>query len=239
MSHLIWKSYWDNDVDRFRRLLAPAGFNAQSATKTLTVNFAPSSGGSPGGLGTSPRPSPKPRKGSAYGPGAPGSKGNPSAAVGTIGRSEINSRDYAGLTLLLRAASSTAPDAIYFVEALLDHPAIDIYARDHESGWNALHRALYVGNISIARLLLQAEQRILTETLSGSVNSRVGELIKTKDREGNSPFDLYNSTIATRDATQGSFDDTSDTDSVASGPDEPQLLVYPALNSAPCMENPC
>ncbi|CAI4215732.1 unnamed protein product [Parascedosporium putredinis] len=202
MSHLIWKSYWDNDVDRFRRLLAPAGFNAQSAAKPSR---------------------PKPRKGSAYGSGAPGSKGNPSSAAGTIGRSEINSRDYAGLTLLLRAASSTAPDAIYFVEALLDHPAIDIYARDHESGWNALHRALYVGNISIARLLLQAEQRILTETLSGSVNSRVGELIKTKDREGNSPFDLYNSTIATRDATQGSFDDTSDTDSVASGPGEPQF----------------
>lgn len=29
--------------------------------------------------------------------------------------------------------------------------------------------------------------------------SRVGRLIKTKDHEGNSPFDLYHSTIGERD----------------------------------------
>jgi hypothetical protein len=126
---------------------------------------------------------------------------------------------------LLRAASSPAPDAASFIEALLDHPAIDIYARDYESGWNALHRALYAGNIAIARLLLQAEQRILTETPSGPANGRVGELIKTKDREGNSPFDLYNSTIAMRDErAQASLGDDSDTESTFSG--ESNMLVF-------------
>ncbi|PKS05053.1 hypothetical protein jhhlp_008420 [Lomentospora prolificans] len=224
MSHLLWKYYWDNDADRFRRLLAPSGFNAQSTAKASTVNFG-SSGGSPGGHATSPRPGSKPRKSSGYALGAQGSKIGALSGLGTIGKSEINSRDYAGLTLLLRAASSTAPNAICFVEALLDHPAIDIYVRDYESGWNALHRALYAGNVSIARLLLQAEQRILTETPSNAANGRVGQLIKTKDREGNSPFDLYNSTIATRDTNQSPLEDLSDTESSASGTGDPNLLV--------------
>ncbi|SPN99016.1 related to myosin-like protein [Cephalotrichum gorgonifer] len=184
MSHTLWRSYWENDVDRFRRLVAPAPVSKHV--------------GGPNGF----------RHGGSSGPGA------------NLGKAEINSRDHAGLTLLLRAASSTSENAIAIVEALLEHPAIDIYARDPESGWNALHRALYAGNIAIARLLLRAEQRIMTETLVGTANSRVGQLIKTKDREGNSPFDLYNSTIAARRATDALEADDSDTESTVSSLDE-------------------
>lgn len=190
MTHLLWKSFWEDDVDRFRRLLSPGAHGAQSVTRP---NLSSPGGNSPGGLGTSPRPPVRSRK-----PPGPGT-GQGHARHGNTGyaKSEVNSRDHAGLTLLLRAASLTTENALGFVEALLAHPAIDIYAQDPESGWNALHRALYAGNTSIARLLLEKERNDLTGH-TASV-SRVGQLIKTKDHEGNSPFDLYNSTIGERD----------------------------------------
>lgn len=119
-----------------------------------------------------------------------------------LSRHEINSRDHAGLTVLLRAASSTHPNARDFVQALLDHPSLDLYAQDSESGWNALHRSLYAGNISIARMLLAKERTDLTNRTNISSAVKVGQLIKTKDHEGNSPFDLYNSTIAMRSLKQ-------------------------------------
>ncbi|KAI1100629.1 hypothetical protein F4804DRAFT_318394 [Jackrogersella minutella] len=187
MSHLLWKYYWENDVDKFRRLLAPISYSQNPSKKPSTII------GSPGAFGSSPRAT-KPRRASGFGSGtvAPKNAGN------NLGKSEVNSRDHSGLTILLRAASSTSSDAICFVEALLDHPAIDIYIQDHESGWNALHRALYNGNISIARLLLEKERKDLTNSLGGATVTRVGQLIKTKDHEGNSPFDVYNATIALR-----------------------------------------
>lgn len=215
MSHILWKSYWENDVDRFRRLVVPATFSAHTPAKGSAVNLT-LAGGSPGGLATSPRPGAKSRKASGYGGGPQGSKNSSSGPGAALGKTEINSRDHAGLTLLLRAASSAGPNSITFVEMLLEHPAIDIYVRDTESGWNALHRALYVGNIAIARLLLRAEQRIMMEAPGGAMTSRVGELIKAKDREGNSPFDLYNSTIAARTLDDGLDANDSDSDSVAS-----------------------
>ncbi|KAH6681175.1 BTB/POZ domain-containing protein [Plectosphaerella plurivora] len=161
MSHLLWKYYLDNDVDRFRRLLAPAGHGHGTQ------------GSGSWASGTSPRVA-KSRKASTFG------------ALAALGKAEVNSRDHAGLTLLLRAASSASSSAFAFVEALLAHPAIDLHAQDPESGWNALHRALYAGNISIARFL--------TEQAHSSVVA--------KDHEGYSPFDLYNSTIALRDLKQ-------------------------------------
>ncbi|KAI0966148.1 hypothetical protein F4678DRAFT_302014 [Xylaria arbuscula] len=183
----LWKCFWENDIDNFCRLLAPAGYSHTPAR-------SPGPGvGSPGVLGTSPRSVPKARKVSGFGAGLSGAK----SSASTFGKAEINSRDYCGLTLLLRAASSTSSDAIAFVQALLDHPAIDIYVQDPESGWNALHRALYNGNISVARLLLEKERKDLTESF-GPSTTKIGHLIKTKDHEGNSPFDLYNATIALR-----------------------------------------
>src|SRR5690606_20462133 len=138
-----------------------------------------SGGNSASGPATPPRSGAKGRKVPGHPPGSHGTK---NGSNNTLGKAEVNSRDHAGLTLLLRAASSPSPNALPFVEALLEHPAVDLYARDTESGWNALHRALYAGNIAIARLLLQTEQRFLTET-SGAA-ARVGQLIKSKDREG-------------------------------------------------------
>ncbi|KAK8045213.1 BTB/POZ domain-containing protein 1 [Apiospora rasikravindrae] len=200
MSHLLWKYYWENDVDRFRRLLAPAGYSQ---------NTYPSKGpgivgvGSPGAFGSSPRPQNKSRKVSGQVPGG-------------FSKADLNSRDHAGLTLLLRAASSTSANAILFVEALLDHSAIDLYAQDFESGWNALHRALYNGNISIARLLLDKERKDLHVSIAGGNATKVGHLIKTKDNEGNSPFDVYNATIALRSLRmaeeRAKVDDDSDSE---------------------------
>ncbi|ROW03560.1 hypothetical protein VSDG_01409 [Cytospora chrysosperma] len=193
MSHHLWKAFQDDNVDKFRRLLAPAGYNAQSASKSPNTGTGVAS--SPGAFGTSPRNATKARKASGFGPGV----GNARSGNTNFGRAEVNSRDHVGLTILLRAASSTSENAVAFVEILLDHPAIDIYVQDPESGWNALHRALYVGNISIARLLLDKERRDLTGLTLGAPVAKVGRLIKTKDHEGNSPFDLYNSTIGERE----------------------------------------
>ncbi|KLU89259.1 BTB domain and ankyrin repeat protein [Magnaporthiopsis poae ATCC 64411] len=207
MSHLLWRSYWQDDVDRFRRLLAPAsGYTAPSTLRGPNVGAGASVGGitsaaaagSPGAVGTSPAraPTSKTRKPLAH---LGGTAGGGSAGGAAMGKAEVNSRDHAGLTLLLRAASSASPNAIAFVRALLEHPALDIYAQDVESGWNALHRALYAGNISIARLLLDKERKDLTEGVFGGASiSRIGQLIKTKDHEGNSPFDLFASTIGER-----------------------------------------
>ena len=71
---------------------------------------------------------------------------------------EINNRDHAGLTVLHRAASSSSPNAISFALALIEHPAIDLYIQDKENGWTALHRALYFGNVTIARAIPGARQ---------------------------------------------------------------------------------
>lgn len=187
MSHLLWKYYWENDVDRFRRLLGLGGHGAHAASKSPAIG----TGG--GYLGASPGGPGKPRRALAHASGHARSKDGASGLT----RSEVNSRDHAGLTVLLRAASSTDPSACDFVHALIEHPSIDLYAQDPESGWNALHRSLYFGNVSTARLLLAKERSLLTDPALQSI-SKVGQLIKTKDHEGNSPFDVYNSTIATR-----------------------------------------
>ncbi|KAK1999452.1 BTB/POZ domain-containing protein [Colletotrichum falcatum] len=208
MSHLLWKYYWENDVERFRRLLAPAAHASQTSVRTPGIAAGPLGGASPGSYATSPR-NLKTRKASTGGIGTGASKN----ITATLGKAEINSRDHAGLTVLLRAASSSDPAAILFVQALLDHPAIDLYIQDPESGWNALHRALYNGNVSVARLLLERERRILTEQTLGSSVAKAGQLIKTKDREGNSPFDLYNSTIAVRNLADSGGSDASDLES--------------------------
>ncbi|KAK3682418.1 hypothetical protein B0T22DRAFT_282969 [Podospora appendiculata] len=203
MTHLLWKYYWEDDVDKFRRLLSPASFTGPNTGRSPNIGGYGGSG-SPGGFGTSPRPTPRLRKSLGFG----ASSGNARNGGSGLGRSEVNSRDYTGLTVLLRAASSTAENAVSFVEALLEHPAIDIYIQDPESGWNALHRALYTGNISIARLLLEKERKDLTGH-TASVH-RVGQLIKTKDHEGNSPFDLYNSSIGERNLRDSVDDEESD-----------------------------
>lgn len=205
----LWKAWVDQDVDRFRRLLAPAVHATQGASKSPHIGSG-GGGGSPGAFGTSPRTFTKSRKASAFG----SSIGGVRAGQNNLGKAEVNSRDHAGLTILLRAASSTAEHALTFVQILLEHPSIDIHIQDPESGWNALHRALYTGNISIARLLLDKERRDLTGPL-GAPLAKAGRLIRTKDHEGLSPFDLYNSTIGERDLQLLENEEESDVDTDA------------------------
>jgi hypothetical protein len=139
--------------------------------------------------------------------------GNTSGAKGgssTLSRAEVNSRDHAGLTILQRAASSTSANASTFALALIDHPSTDLYIQDKENGWTALHRALYFGNITIARAILERDRKD-PNGVAGSAGTRAGSsVIKIKDHEGNSPFDVYNATIARRSLQQNG--DSTDSD---------------------------
>jgi ankyrin repeat protein len=68
--------------------------------------------------------------------------------------SVINRRDGLGRTALHLAASSLDPKALEYVQLLLESPNVNINLQDLESGWTALHRALYAGNLVAARLLV-------------------------------------------------------------------------------------
>ena len=105
--------------------------------------------------------------------------------------------DAQGRTLLHLAA--TEPQGLPFLRALLSHSQIDLIHPDLESGWTALHRALYHGNIGAARLLLDAEA---TKIASGGFPGRAS-LVKSKDHCGETPFDLLYETIAGREAALG------------------------------------
>lgn len=109
-------------------------------------------------------------------------------------------------------ASSSKPTASEFARVLLEAVPIsylDIYAQDSENGWNALHRALYAGNIGVARMLLHRDaQESLDFKRKGKGKMRDngagaagggGGLLWVKDREGNTPFDLFAQTIRKRD----------------------------------------
>lgn len=99
---------------------------------------------------------------------------------GPCSPAEVNRRDYHGRTVLHLVSASTEPVSIDYLTALLAHPAINVNLQDHESGWTALHRALYHGNLLTALTLLKR---------SPPADIRI------KDFEGLTPFDLYNSTV--------------------------------------------
>lgn len=185
-------------MDSFKRLLAnvsnaPTG--QRSAPGSITPKIgSPSNGSSPSTLsrnqkkviGTSPGAS-------AY------VRGNASP----WSRTQVNARDQNGRTLLHLIASSPKPTAIDFANALLELPFVDIYAQDSESGWTALHRALYSGNVAVAQALMQKDFRGATDfSVPSSLHHLTASLIKIKDREGNSPFDIYGATIIGRDIKQ-------------------------------------
>lgn len=81
--------------------------------------------------------------------------------------------------MLHLAASSLTPTAYTFLTILLRHPNISVNLQDYESGYTALHRALFAGNIKAARDLL----------------ARHDIDLGVKDMEGLSAFDLYNGTV--------------------------------------------
>lgn len=182
-------------MEGFHRRLEYAG-HPQNTSKSHAggVGYTSSFGsvGSPG-LASSPKSVMKSRKVS-------GQMGNVGVAKGVhanVGRAEVNMKDHVGLTILHRAVSSTSANANKFALALIEHPMIDLYIQDLESGWTALHRALYFGNITIARAIMERDRRDPTG-LGGNVTKAGASVIKIKDHEGNSPFDVYNATIARR-----------------------------------------
>lgn len=82
--------------------------------------------------------------------------------------------------------------------ALLDIPFLDLYIQDAESGWTALHRALYCGNITIAHALMARDMQAVGDYSTNSSFVNAGGLVKIKDHEGNSPFEVFGLTIAPR-----------------------------------------
>ncbi|CAG8172921.1 unnamed protein product [Penicillium nalgiovense] len=206
MSNKIWEYFIQDDVERFQRSLANATFAGPRAaggsggTSRAATNLS-SKTGSPGSMiSSSPNP-PRSKK---------NIESSPSSSVpdrtaflrgsANLSRADVNARDHYGRTLLHHVASSSKPTAFKFAHALLEVPFIDIYAQDWESGWTALHRALYAGNATIALALMARDLQDMTDfSKGGNTSHPSGGLIKIKDREGCSPFDVFGATIRARD----------------------------------------
>ena len=202
MSSYLWKFYLEDDVDTFQRLLVEAAYvtgthapKGQLGSVSNAGSLASSLGG---GSASRPARARRPSKqhpttklkigGSSYGPWA----------SLTLTRLDVNLRDRTGLTILHHAASSTASSALGFATALIDHPLCDICLQDEENGWTAMHRALYFGNVTIARAILERDMRHVSHYVRIGPALHAGGIIRVKDHEGNSPFDVFNATVAPR-----------------------------------------
>lgn len=199
MSVNLWRFFLEDDVDSFRQYLASAAYSATSQRNSTggVAGNAAFKIGSPGGLATSPRTPAKSRKSSGYiqpTAGTPQSKG----INVVLTRADVNGKDGFGRTLLHHIASSRNETAIGFATALLEVPFLDLYAQDAESGWTALHRALYFGNVSVAQALMLRDIKDATDYTTAASHAHAGGLIKIKDHEGNSPFEVFSLTIASR-----------------------------------------
>ncbi|KAJ4295418.1 hypothetical protein N0V90_007430 [Kalmusia sp. IMI 367209] len=175
MSGYLWKYYFEDDVDSFRHVLESAAHTSR----------------------TGPQKGPASRQGGGHGLGLNSSPGSYGTAL-TLTRSDVNSRDGMGMTLLHHAASSTTANAIGFAQALLEHPLVDLYVQDAENGWTPLHRAFYFGNIAIARLILNRDNQDILGHGSAGFNQHARGLVKIKDKEGYGPLDLFSLTIKDR-----------------------------------------
>ncbi|WVQ98856.1 hypothetical protein IAU59_005987 [Kwoniella sp. CBS 9459] len=122
-------------------------------------------------------------KGNANGVGPGSASGGRSWSMGGWSgppvKADINERDQHGRTVLHLATASLTPIAYNFLNMILRNPNVSVNLQDTESGYTALHRALFVGNIRAARDLL-ARSDIDTSI---------------KDSEGMTAFDLYNGTV--------------------------------------------
>ena len=202
MSYTLWRSFFEDDVDTFRRYLANATFSSV-APRTASIGHTGGLGlkiGSPGHLAASPKTPLKFRKSSGN---TPTIATNAKAVGPVLTRAELNTKDNFGRTILHHAASSRSEDAQAFVRALLNVPFLDLYIQDLESGWTPLHRALYFGNISIAYALTARDVQDATDYTTAAQHSHAGGLVKIKDHEGNSPFEVFGLTIAPRSLQRG------------------------------------
>lgn len=210
MSAYLWKYYFENDLDRFRQLLANATYGAAISSKGIHGGKGRSSGAI-ACLGSSVATSPIVTSKNKLSPrlGYPcNSAGTANARIPVnvkLNRADLNRKDANGVTLFHYIASSNdAEIASNFGIALLEAPPLDLYTQDDESGWTALHRALYMGNINLARALMNRDIQDIMMPTSVSAAYMVSGLIKIKDREGNSPFDVYGLSIANRMIRQAS-----------------------------------
>lgn len=205
MSALLWRAFFENDVEQFRSLLANATFTSSSnqlrgGAGGLVPQHGAAAAGSPGAsLGTSPTLTHKGKRVTSGGShGNVTMKGSKQSSTLVLTRADVNCKDSAGCTLLHHIASSPSEESLQFAVALLSSRLLDLYAQDAENGWTALHRALYFGNIAIAQSLIERDLRdALGHANAGGYHGATG-LIKIKDREGNSPFDVYGASIASR-----------------------------------------
>lgn len=213
MSYRLWEALLQDDAEKFRQYLA----NATHTASAPRFSGRPSTGtamkiGSPGSLGTSPSALQKHRR--ASGNVQPASRSHRGTGA-TLTRADINAKDSFGRTLLHHAASQHGDSAHDFVRALLEIPFVDLYAQDTESGWTPLHRALYCGNIATAQALMQRDFQDATDYTTTASHHHAGGLVKIKDNEGNSPFEVFQLTIAprviqaARNAIEGPDDDES------------------------------
>lgn len=182
MSRFLWKYYLQDDLESFQQLLANANFIGPNTKATYSTYNVSAVAGSPGkGLATSPVLKSK-------------LKGRQSNSI-TLTRGDLNWKDHHGRTLLHYMATANGSHVTEFALAMLKVPLLDLYAQDLENGWTPLHRALYYGNITIARALMARD----IEDAVGTVGTtHAGGLIKIKDKDGCSPFDVYNDTISLR-----------------------------------------
>ncbi|KIX98375.1 uncharacterized protein Z520_05676 [Fonsecaea multimorphosa CBS 102226] len=204
MSYNLWRAFFEDDVDSFRQYLANATFSSVTPRTPGAgqVGGATLKTGSPGNLAVSPKTPFKFRKSSGTTP----TNATPGKNAGVVlTRAEVNTKDSFGRTILHHAASSQSEDALAFVKALLETPFLDLYVQDLESGWTPLHRALYFGNISVAHALMARDIQDATDYTTNAQHSHAGGLVKIKDHEGNSPFEVFGLTIAPRSLQQRDF----------------------------------
>ena len=199
MSATLWRFFLQDDVDSFRQFLANATYTHGQAQRNTKTGSASLQIGSPSGSSSIPTSSIKPKKSSGNAQAAKGRDDRPSSSGPILlSRADVNAKDSFGRTLLHHCASSHKPNAGEFLDGLLGIPFIDLYTQDTESGWTALHRALYFGNIAAAQALMLRDIKDATDYTTGGSHTHAGGLIKIKDHEGNSPFEVFGQTIAPR-----------------------------------------
>lgn len=194
----------DDDVDTFRQLLADAAFVPGPHDHRAIHGAAGNSGELASSVASNGgKSSIKNRRHVAKSPAS--EKRNCNWSGLTLTRADVNLRDGHGLTILHYAASSSSQNAVGFATALIYHPLIDLYVQDEENGWTALHRALYFGNVTIARAVMDRDRRDASSHSNLSLALHPGGVIKMKDKDGNSAFDVFNASITNWDLGSGSF----------------------------------
>jgi alpha-tubulin suppressor-like RCC1 family protein len=199
MSAYLWQYFLQDDVDAFRQFVADATYASSASSRAAASSNISHKIGSPTATSSLPTSVSKSRKSlGVLQNGANSQEKKTQGQPAAITRADINSKDGFGRTLLHHAASSRQPNALEFVNVLLSIPFLDIYAQDTESGWTALHRALYFGNVAIAQALMLRDIKDATDYTTSGLHGHAGGLIKIKDHEGNSPFEVFGLTIGPR-----------------------------------------